>query len=93
MIINEEKRKEFEQAAKPLMKWLSDNFHPHVKVIVDSIGAELSEGVATVAAVEAGESIEHWSRCAVYNMRAFPNGECNCNWPNEALAKPTDRRK
>ena len=66
------------------MKWLSDNFHPHVNVIVDSTSAELSEGVATVAKVEHGESIEHWSSCAVYNMPAFPNGECNCNWPNEA---------
>jgi len=47
MILKEEKRKEFEQAARPLMKWLSDNCHPHVNVIVDCVRAELNEGVAT----------------------------------------------
>ena len=46
MILNEEERKKFEQAARPLMKWLSDNCHPHVFVIVDYARAELNESVA-----------------------------------------------
>ena len=42
----EEKRlnDEFEKAAKPLVEFLHYNYHPHVKVIVDCMGAELLEG-------------------------------------------------
>ena len=54
------------------------------KEIEENKAEASGEGVATVDAVEAGESIEHWSDCAVYNEPAFPSGECNCNWPNEA---------
>jgi len=42
--LNEQKRKEFEEAARPLMQWLSKNCHPHMKVIVDSSQAEMLEG-------------------------------------------------
>lgn len=34
----------FEEAARPLIKWLSENSNPHAKVIVTSIGAELLHG-------------------------------------------------
>lgn len=34
---------EFAQAARPLMKWLSENNHPHCSVIVTSSNAELVE--------------------------------------------------
>ena len=47
MVFKEEERKEFEQATRPLMKWLSDNCHPHVCVIVDCSRAELNEGVVS----------------------------------------------
>lgn len=42
----EEKRlnEEFEKAAKPLVEFIQYNYHPHVKVIVDCVGAELLEG-------------------------------------------------
>ena len=43
----EEKKRlneEFEKAAKPLVEFLQNNCHPHVKVIVDCAGAELLEG-------------------------------------------------
>jgi hypothetical protein len=32
----------FEEAAKPLIKWLAENVHPHHTVIVTSTNAELS---------------------------------------------------
>lgn len=35
----------FEKAAKPLMEFLAENFHPHVTVIVTSNSAELVEGL------------------------------------------------
>ena len=37
--------KEFQEACKPLMKYLSENHHPHVKVIIDGDTAELVEGI------------------------------------------------
>ncbi len=41
---NEEKQRSFEDAAKPLIKWLAENVHPHHSVIVTSTHAELLEG-------------------------------------------------
>ena len=40
--------KEFEEASKPLVKFLNDNCHPHVVVIVETNGAKLSEDLAYV---------------------------------------------
>ena len=34
----------FEEAAKPLIKWLAENIHPHHTVIVTSTNADLLEG-------------------------------------------------
>lgn len=34
----------FEKAAKPLMEFLKENYHPHVTVVVTSVTAELMEG-------------------------------------------------
>ena len=45
MILKEEQRKDFEEAARPLIKWLNDNCHPHVTVVVNPSRAELSEGI------------------------------------------------
>lgn len=35
---------EFEALSRPLIKWLNDNYHPHVTVIVTPVNAELMEG-------------------------------------------------
>ena len=43
MILTKKQREEFENAVRPLMKFLSENFHPHVTVIVDYSRAELLE--------------------------------------------------
>ena len=48
MIITKAQSDELKEAAKPLMKFLNDNCHPHVKVIVDTNRVELLEGVASV---------------------------------------------
>lgn len=40
----EERQASFEEAAKPLIKWLCDNMHPHSHVLVHSTCAELVEG-------------------------------------------------
>jgi len=37
-------REEFEALCKPVMKFLCDNYHPHVHVIIDPDSAELSSG-------------------------------------------------
>jgi hypothetical protein len=40
----EEKQEKFEQAVRPLMKYLAENHHPHTSVYVTSRTAELLEG-------------------------------------------------
>jgi hypothetical protein len=41
-------KQKFEDAVKPLMKWLCENTHPHTTVIVRGNVAELVEGAAVV---------------------------------------------
>ena len=41
---NETKRAEFEKLARPLIKFLNDNYDPHTKVIIDTVSAELVSG-------------------------------------------------
>jgi len=48
MIISDEKREEFEAISDPVIKWLNDNFHPHVHIVIDSTSAELSESSCRV---------------------------------------------
>jgi hypothetical protein len=48
MILNKEQIDSFEEAAKPLIKWLNENCHPHMTVVVETNGAELLEGVCNV---------------------------------------------
>jgi hypothetical protein len=50
--MNEEQRKQFEDLCKPLMKFLCENCHPHVTVIVEPTQAELVEGDCTVVTSE-----------------------------------------
>lgn len=39
--MSQEKREELEKLARPLMKFLSDNYHPHVKSIVTYSSIEI----------------------------------------------------
>lgn len=48
MILTKEQLLEFEVASKPLIKFLCDNFHPHVTVIVTPSDAEICEGSALI---------------------------------------------
>ena len=43
MIPTEEQRKELERLARPLIKFLNDNFHPHVSITIDTGSAEIKE--------------------------------------------------
>lgn len=47
MKITEEQAKEMLEAAKPLIKWMSENCHPHCTARVDQNTIELTEGIAT----------------------------------------------
>ncbi len=40
------------EAAKPLIKWMNENCHPHCTAHVDQTGVELTEGVATAQTAE-----------------------------------------
>ena len=46
-MLNASQQDELEILSRPLIKWLNDNCHPHIKVIVDSSRAELVEGIFT----------------------------------------------
>lgn len=48
MTLNGEQTQSFEEASRPLVKWLNENCHPHVTVVVTPIGAELTEGIYMV---------------------------------------------
>ena len=39
MELTKEQQIEFKEATKPLIKWLNDNLHPHVYVLVEPTGA------------------------------------------------------
>lgn len=41
MILTEKQIEEFKEASKPMMKFLCDNFNPHVMVHVDQSRAEI----------------------------------------------------
>jgi len=40
------------EAAKPLIKYLAENYHPHVMCVVDALRAEVYEGQAVVKTEE-----------------------------------------
>lgn len=46
MILAEDQKEEFEKVIEPAIKWLNDNCHPHVKIIVTTTDAEIVEGVS-----------------------------------------------
>ena len=43
-----EKHIEFETLVLPIMRWLRENHHPHVTVVVNSRNAEVLEGLYNV---------------------------------------------
>lgn len=51
-MLTKEQQAEFQTLAKPLMKWLNDNLHPHVSVIIDPTRAEVLEGLCAFTTTE-----------------------------------------
>ena len=52
MVLTSEQKDEFEEVAKPLMKFLAENFHPHVTAIVEGGRAEILESSAAIVTDE-----------------------------------------
>nr|ELR5228783.1 hypothetical protein [Providencia rettgeri] len=50
--MNSKDESEFEKVTKPLMKYLAENYHPHVKVVVDSSSSELIEVHSSISTDE-----------------------------------------
>ncbi len=50
-MLNEQQQKEFEALARPLIKFLCDNCHPQMIVIVSPTNAELLEGVCSMGEI------------------------------------------
>jgi len=46
--MSDEKQKEFEAVVRPVMKWLAENHHPHMKIVIESNCAEMVEGVMVI---------------------------------------------
>ena len=38
----------FEELVRPIMKYLCENYHPHVTIIITPTGAELLEGLKSI---------------------------------------------
>ncbi len=52
MIADEKQRKEFEALVRPVIKFLCDNYHPHVEVVITPTRAELLEGVCSIVTTD-----------------------------------------
>lgn len=50
--MTEEQREQFEALARQMMKWLCDNCHPHVTVVIDPTSAQLGEGTIAFTTIE-----------------------------------------
>lgn len=50
-LVDRAKAEEFEALARPLIKWLCENCHPHVSVIVTPTNAELLEGACSTGQI------------------------------------------
>ena len=44
-MMTDEQKAEFEKLSGPLIKWLNQNGHPHMSVLIDNSSAELVEGL------------------------------------------------
>ena len=47
MTITKEQQEQMLEAAKPLIKWMNENCHPHFEAKVDCNTIVLTEGIAT----------------------------------------------
>ncbi len=47
MILTEKQCEEFKELSKPLIKFLNDNFNPHVTIILTPTGGEIMSGSAS----------------------------------------------
>lgn len=47
-----EKLAEFESVVRPVIKWLNENFHPHCKILITPIDAEILEGAVMVTTLD-----------------------------------------
>lgn len=45
------KKYSFEQISRPIIKWLCENYHPHVTVIITPTNAELVEGIQSTGRI------------------------------------------
>lgn len=50
--MEKDQQESFEEAAKPLIKWLNENANPHSAIVVDSNSAVLYSGEALVVTDE-----------------------------------------
>ena len=48
MVLTIPKIKEFEEVTEPVIKWLNENCHPHVMVVITPDSALLAEGVTRI---------------------------------------------
>ena len=42
--LSKKEQDEFESVVSPVMKWLSENYHPHIHIVIESNYAQLFEG-------------------------------------------------
>lgn len=49
--MDKEKREEFERLSRLLIKFLCDNYHPHVMIIITPTNAELLEGICSTGTI------------------------------------------
>lgn len=57
--MQEQKREDLIKLTTPLIQWLNQNYHPHVKLIIEPNGFELVEG--QIAFMQLPEEIEDFS--------------------------------
>ena len=48
MTLTRDQQAELLEAAKPLIRWINENCHPHVRVVVEWDGARATEDLAAV---------------------------------------------
>lgn len=51
-MMTEAQIKKFQELVKPVMKFLCEEFHPHVTVIIEPTHAEIVEGLASFPTAE-----------------------------------------
>ena len=81
--ISKEKQEEFLEAARPLINFIANNFHPHTVAVVDVSSAELSEGLCRVIEEE---KCTIWRNCQdKYNGCLRDRTSSKCQHQKEEL--------